>query len=365
MSIGGSIGVRRRGEGASDGAARLIVLAPGQVKERRAGLGIVPVLVRSLERFGRTFQVSHPQSDLADLVVGKPQAIEQTEAFEFLAGLPRLLFRFGPQPAHSLELGAVHPADPRIAAYSLAAHPAFSLLRPLAGPLVIADVAAGGDRVAEDVAGDAEIELAGGGSRRGFVDQRETGSPVSGVDHGHALEAHRHEVGVRIVMLLSQLHGLIGERDPVRDTTSHEGPERGKDGPSGVKRRLRQGLEQPLCPGLPTRADRSGSPAERLVCERHGHARGLADLVRVGVAREGPLQGLGRRVGLPRPPRRGAQPLEVIGTEAAIAIGGDEHVHRFCPCMALHGVATSLECLDHLRRFPLTGALVFCGQFVR
>ena len=173
---------RGRGERAADRARRLVDLATGQLEERQPGLGVVAVLVRSLECLGRRVQVAHPQPDLADLVLGVADGIQEPEALELLAGLARLLLGLGPQAAEHLELGAMDAADARVAAHGLATHPALALVRPLRRPLEIPDVPTGGDRVAVDVARDAEVELARRRGRRRLVDEREAGLPVARED---------------------------------------------------------------------------------------------------------------------------------------------------------------------------------------
>ena len=169
----------RRGQRSLDRAARVGDLAARELQQGEAGLGVVAVLVGAVEGLGGRVEVAHPQPDLADRVLRVADAIEQPEALELVAGLARLLLGLRPLTAEHLELGPMDPADARVAARAVAAHPALALVGPLARPLEVADVAAGGDRVAVDVARDAQVELAGRGGRGRFVDVREAFLPAA------------------------------------------------------------------------------------------------------------------------------------------------------------------------------------------
>ena len=94
--------------------------------------------------------------------------------------------------------------------------------------------------------------------------------------------------------------------------------------------------------------------SEGLIGEAHRHARGVAGLAGIGVARKRTFQRLGCRFGLPRPPLGRAKQLEVAWGEAAVLVRGGEHVDRLRPGVAVHGVATQLDCLDHRARYLLT-----------
>ena len=144
------------------------------MEERDAGLPVIAELVRALEGIGRALQVAHPKPDLADLVVGEPEAVVQAEPLELLAGLARLQLGLWPLAAEHLQLRSMDAADARIAAHRLTAHPALALVGPLARALQIADVPTGGDRVAQDVARDPETELARGRRRRRLIEERQT-----------------------------------------------------------------------------------------------------------------------------------------------------------------------------------------------
>ena len=124
-----------------------------------AGLPVIAELVCAVERSGRPVQVAHPEPDLADLVVGEPEAVVQTEALELLAGLAGLQLGLWPLPAEHLQFRAMDTADARIAAHRLTAHPALALIGPLARALEVADVPTGRDGVAQDVARDPKTRV--------------------------------------------------------------------------------------------------------------------------------------------------------------------------------------------------------------
>lgn len=259
----------------------------------------------------------------------------------------RLLLGLRPEAAKHLELGAMDAADAGVAAHGLASHPAFPLVRPLPRPLQVPDVPTSGDRVAVDIARHAEVELTRRGRRRSLVDECETDLPVPGEDLGHALEAHRHELGIEVVVFSSQLYGSIRELDPFADARCHQCAERMEDSESRVQRGLRLGFEQTLGSRQPSGADRSRLAAERLIREQHRHPRGLAGPAGISLGGEGSFQCLGGLVRATCPPGGRAEGLKVRGRELAVAIGRDERLHRLRPRVSVHGVATLLDCLDH------------------
>ncbi len=168
-----TLGILRRGQRPLDRAPGVVELAARQMQERDAGLPVIAKLVRPLECIGRPLQVAHSEPDLADLVVGVPEAIVQTESLELLAGLACLQLGLWPLAAKHLQLRSMDATDARIAAHCLTPHPALALVGPLARPLQIADVSTGGDRVAQDVARDSKPELARRGRCCRLIEERE------------------------------------------------------------------------------------------------------------------------------------------------------------------------------------------------
>ena len=157
-------------------------------------------------------------------------------------------------------------------------------------------------------------------------------------------------------MHASQLHRLIGELDPFGDAGLHQCPERQEDDESGVQRRLGLRFEHPRGPSEPPAADRLVPTAEGLIREEHRHTGGVARSARVVVAGECALEGVRGFVGTSRPPRSRAQQLQFVRPKAAVTIGRAEHLHGLRPGMAVDGVATELECLDHRGTHPLVSA---------
>ena len=110
------------------------------------------------------------------------------------------------------------------------------------------------------------------------------------------------------------------------------------------------------------RSARASHPAaiEPAGGETPRYARAMAtraaslDWPALGVAGERAFQRLSGLVGLSRPPRGGAQQLEVTRPQPTVVVGRDERVHRLRPGVPVHGVATQLDCLDHRARYPLT-----------
>ena len=239
-SVGGSFGAGRRGKRASDRAFGLVDLTAGQVEEGDPGLCVMAVLVRPVEGFAGRVQVAHPQANLAHLVLRVAHGIQKPEALELDAGLARFLLGLRPLAVEPLQLRAMHATDAWVAAHRLATHPALPFVRPLARPLEIADVSAGGDRVAVDVAGGPELELAGSGGRGGLIDQRETSVQVPREDLAHALEAHRQVVGIEIVVFLGELDRPVGEVDALRQLARHQRSECMEDRDPGVRGRVRR-----------------------------------------------------------------------------------------------------------------------------
>ena len=214
------------------------------MEEREAGLPVIAKLVRPLECIGRPLQVSHSEPDLADLVVGEPEAIVQTEPLELLAGLACLQLGLWPLAAEHLQLRSMDAADARIAAHRLTAHPALAFVGPLARALEIADVPTGGDRVAQDVARDPKIELARGCRCCRLIEERQTHLHVALVHFAVALEARRHELHVGVPVLPRHGDRAIRVREAVRHPVVHHRADGGEQMQPRVHARLGHALEQ-------------------------------------------------------------------------------------------------------------------------
>src|SRR4029078_2582286 len=182
------------GQRALDGAPGILELTACPLQDSKPGLPVVAELIRTLERRGRALKVAHPQPDLPDLVVGESQALTHAKPLELLAGLTRFLLGLWPLAAEHLQLRSVNSADARISAQCLTPHPALALVAPLARALQIADVPTGGDRVAQDVARDPEVELARRRRCRRLIEKRQPFRNVALVQLAIALEARRHEL---------------------------------------------------------------------------------------------------------------------------------------------------------------------------
>ena len=266
--------VRRRagpgggGQGPLDRPSRIADLAARELEEGETGLRVVAEFVGAVERLPGRVEVAHPQPDLADLVLRVPDGVHEPVPLELVAGLAGVLLGFGPVTAEHLELGPMDLADPRIAADGLAPHPALALIGPLGGAPEVADVPTRRDRVAVDVARDAQVEPARGRGRGGLVDQGDAALPASGHDHGDALEAHRHVERVGVVEPARLGHRPVGQLDGRLDPSLHEGLEGLVDPELGTDRRVRQALEDPLRLPHPASADGEGQAAECLVGER-------------------------------------------------------------------------------------------------
>ena len=88
---------------------------------------------------------------------------------------------------------------------------------------------------------------------------------------------------------------------PSRDPVLHQRAERMEDSEASVQRRLGLGLEQMLRPSQPTRADRAGLAAKRLVRKGHGDSGRVARAGRRRRSRRRPVRA-------PRWPRRACRP---------------------------------------------------------
>ena len=308
------------------------------MEKRNAGLPVIAKLVRALEGIGRALQVAHPKPDLPDLVVGESEAVVQAEPLELLAGLTRLQLGLRPLAAEHLQLRSMDPADARISAYSLAAHPALALVGPLARALQIADVPTGGDRVAQDVARDPETELARGRRRRRLIEKRQTFRNVALVHLAVALEARRHELHVGVAVLPGHGDGAIRVGEAVHHPMVEHGDHAGEQMEPGVHPRLGRALEETRGAPQPPSADRWRLAAKEHVREKKGHASGFDRSTGLDVGGERPLERIGRLIGLACPPGGLAHPLEVVGRQATFAVGRGECLQRLRPGVALDGV---------------------------
>ena len=188
-----------------------------------------------------------------------------------------------------------------------------------------------------------------GGGRGSLVDQGEAGLPVPREDLAHALEAHRHEVGIGVVVFLGELHRSIGELDALRQLPGHQRPERMEDGEPGVRWRIGLRFEQACS------ARASQPPAiepawrrKRLVRERQGDARGIARLAGVGVGGKGPferLRGL-RRAALPTRPPFPAARGRPAASPPSLSAATNTSIASAQACRSIAS-RPQLECLDH------------------
>ena len=83
--------------------------------------------------------------------------------------------------------------------------------------------------------------------------------------------------------------------------------------------------------------------------EIEGDLCGIEGPAHIAVARECPLEGLGRLVWFAGPPRGRAQEAEVVRREPSVTIGGAERLDRLRPRVAGDRVPTRFECLDMSR----------------
>src|SRR6185503_9789090 len=111
--------------------------------------------IGAVERLRGGVKVTHPQPDLAHLVLRKPDGVHEPVPLELDARLAGRLLGLGPLAAEHLELRSMHLADSWKPTHRLASHPTLGLIGPLRGTPEIAGVPARGDRVAVDVARDA------------------------------------------------------------------------------------------------------------------------------------------------------------------------------------------------------------------
>ena len=115
-----------------------------------------------------------------------------------------------------------------------------------------------------------------------------------------------------------------------------------------------------LGPGEPAAADRIGLAAKRLVGEGQGDPRGVARLAGVRVAGKGPFQRLGGLVGLSGPPGCRAQPLEVIGREAAPSLSAATNA-SIASAQACRSIASRpSSSVSTMVRYPLLPATQSC-----
>ena len=308
-----------------------------------AGLGVVAELVGAVEGLGRPVQIAHPEPDLPDLVMGEAERVAQAESLQLLAGLARLQLGFGPLPAEHLQLGAMHAADPGIAADRLTTHPAFALVGPLAGTLEIADVPAGRDGVAEDVARDPQVELAGRRRGRRLLEQADALRQIALVHRASALEARRQELGVGVAVLPCDCDRAIHEREAVVHPVVHDGAHRGEHVQPGVHARLRQILEQSSGAAQPSPTHRRGETPEGLVTEDERHPGGVGRSVRRHVAGERSFQQVGRVVESAGPPGSLAHQQEVVGPQDGLALRRGERVERVRPGMPFDGLPAEIK----------------------
>ncbi len=294
-----TLAVLRRGQRPLDRTPGVVNLAARQMEEREAGLPVIAKLVRPLECLGRPLQVAHPEPDLADLVVGEPEAIVQTEPLELLAGLACLQLGLRPLAAKHLQLRSMDAADARIAAHRLTAHPALALIGPLARALEIADVPTGGDRVAQDVARDPKTELAGGCRRRRLIEEGQTHLHVALVHFPVALEARRHELDIGVPVLPRHRDRAIRVLEAVRHPVVHHGTDGSEQMQPRVHARLGHALEQSRGAPQPSPTHRGRPAAEGHVAEMKRHASGLGRSTGLHVGGERPLERSVASSGLP------------------------------------------------------------------
>ena len=208
----------------------------------------------------------------------------------------------------------------------------------MARALEIADVPTGGDRVAQDVARDPKIELARRRRCRRLIEKREPFRNVALVHLAVALEARRHELHVGVAVLPRHGDRAIREREAVRHPMVEHGTHAGEQMEPGVHPRLGRALEQSRGAPQPPCADRWRLAAEGHVGEKKGHASGFDRSTGLHVGGERPLERIGRLIGLARPPGGLAHQLEVVGRQAAFAVGRGECLQRLRPGVALDGV---------------------------
>ncbi len=336
-----------RSERPAERAPGVVELAPRQLEQGQAGLGIVAVLVGSVELGRRAFEVAHPQADLADRVVREPQAVEQAEALELLARLASLLLGPRPVAAEHLQLGPMDLADAREATGAVALHPALALVRPLARALQVADVPAAPDRHAEDVARHAEVQLPARGRCGALVDVLHPARHIAHHQLGDPAERGRHVELVRGVVAARDLDRLVRKLDAVIESARVDrGLRRVDEGP-GVQPVLGLVREETLGTSRPAAARRAREPAVRLVGEAHrGPGRiDIPALLRVLVERA--LEDGGGVIRLGQPPRGGAEQLQVLAGEVAVAVGLGECGDCSRPVMASCRVPAGLQGLDH------------------
>ena len=260
------------------------------------------VVVGALERLARRVQVAHPEAYLADEIVRVPDPEHQAKSLELLTGLTGLLLGFRPLTSKHLQLGAMNSAHTRIPTHRLSAHPSLGLVGPLRSTLEVSDVPARRHRVAEDLACVEEAKLAGRSGRRRLVDQGQARSPIPGGDLGHALERHRRKQCVRAALPASNLHRPLGDLDGLGEVRGDQFAESAIGEQGGVDPRFRLRFKQVLGAGQPSHPDRHGAALEGLVSESECDLGGVGGPAHIAVARECPLECLGRIGGSAGPP---------------------------------------------------------------
>ena len=173
-------------------------LARREPDQRQRRLRAPAQRVRLAQRLLGALEVALQPAKVADRIQAVGHDRQRLERLELGRRLAQLLLGALPAPLERDDLGAMDAADAREPADRLGLAPLVRHLDPLAGPLVVGEVATGGDHLARGDPGRERRQLAVHGGDRGFLEDPDAlGDRATGDLHrGHGRLRERLEVGV-------------------------------------------------------------------------------------------------------------------------------------------------------------------------
>jgi len=297
-----------------DRRERALGVSLREAEEGEPGLGCPPELVGFPEGLLGLRELAEPEPDLAELVEGGARDARVPDA-QLLACPVGELLRLGQAALELHHLGMVDPAHARESVHPARLAKVAGALRPLAGALEVGHVAAGADRVAVDDERRERVELAGQRGRARLVEEELPLGDLALLDEDVPLPLERADLEVAVAEAPSQLLGLLGEGERLREVVLAELDEALLQRPVPVLRSFVLEVEQPLRAAHPAVCDRHLEVVLQAVRDQGRDVGGPQCVALLEVAAVGPLEVRMDHFHLAVPHRRLTEQHEILGGE--------------------------------------------------
>ena len=306
-----------------------------QPNQREGRVRSVTERVGLPERVLRSFQVTHPKSDLSQRVEAVGQRWAGAVRAQLLGGLAQLLLGAFEAALEPLDLGPVDPADAGESVDRLPLAPPASRLGPLPRPPVVGGVPSRRDHLAVRHPGRERAELAVHRGHGGLFQQSEAFLGPPGRDQHRALLDQPPGLQVVVAVLRAELDRPGRQLDPEVDLTHRLRDHAPRQCLITVRVALLVTFDQPLTAVQPRRGDGELTPDAVVPKDVECEERSACLVPGVNLRLECALLRLEREVGLRAEPGRLGQRFQVVGPEGALAVGLGQEVERLLPAVRL------------------------------